>query len=150
MPTVSFDRQIEVPASPDQAWATLSDVGRLVSWIEVLHQATVVSELERYTAVLEDRLGPFRLKADLDIELSEVRPPGHVLVRASGEDRQVASRITVEARLRIEEQGDGSRIAVEGTYEVAGRVATMGSSTIQKKADKILNDFFSQAETELS
>jgi carbon monoxide dehydrogenase subunit G len=150
VPTVSFDRQIDVPASPDEAWATLSDVGRLVSWVTVVDQATVISELERYTAVLEDRLGPFRLKADLDIQLTEVRPPAHVLVRASGEDRQVASRISVEVRLRIDEQEGGSRITLDGTYEVSGRVATMGSSTIQKKADRILSEFFAQAERELS
>lgn len=150
MPTVSFDRELTVPASPEDAWATLSDVDRLVSWVSVLHQATVISELERYTAVLEDRLGPFKLKADLDIQLTEVRPPAHVLVRASGEDRQVASRISVDVRMRIEEKDGGSLVSVAGTYEVAGRVATMGSSTIQKKAEKILDEFFLHAERELS
>lgn len=151
MPTVSFAREISVPAAPDRAWETMSDVDRLVSWISVLDQATVISELERYTAVLEDRLGPFRLKADLDIELSDVRAPAHVVVRASGEDRQVASRISVDARMQIEHgDGGGSRISVVGTYEVTGRVATMGSSTIQKKAQKILDEFFTSAERELS
>lgn len=150
MPTVNFDRQLIVSAAPDDVWAILTDVDRLVSWVTVLGDARVVSDLERYTAVLEDRLGPFRLCADLDIELSEVRPPEHVLVRAAGEDRQVASRIAVEARLQILEHDDGSSIAVSGSYEVTGRVATMGASTIQKKAEKILNEFFSNAERELS
>jgi carbon monoxide dehydrogenase subunit G len=150
VPTVNFDREIVVPASPDRAWEALSDVDRLVSWVTVLHQATVVSDMERYTAVLEDRLGPFRLRADLDIELSDVRPPDHVRVRAAGEDRQVASRIAVDARLQITARDGGSAISVAGSYEVTGRVATMGSSTIRKKAEKILDEFFAHTAGELS
>lgn len=151
MANVNFNRSVEVPAPTEQVWTTVTDVSRLVSWISVLGDATTVTELERYTAVLEDRLGPFRLRADLDITIPELVAGKRVVVRAEGEDRQVASRITVNASLEIEDLGAvGSVVSVDGQYEVAGRVATMGASTIQKKADKLLLEFFTSLERDLS
>lgn len=40
--------------------------------------------------------------------------------------------------------GDGSRLIVAGFYEVSGRVATMGSSTMGGKASNIVDEFFAQ------
>lgn len=150
MPASNFSRDIAVPSPPEVCWTVLTDVRRLVSWVSVLQDAEEIAPLEQYSAVLMDRLGPFKLKANLDIQVSEVDIPRHVRVRASGEDRQVASRIAVDAAVRLEpEPKGGTKIAVQGTYEVIGRVATMGASTIRKKADKILEEFFTSVEFEL-
>jgi carbon monoxide dehydrogenase subunit G len=71
-------------------------------------------------------------------------------LEASGRDRAVDSRIAVRALLRLDRaEHGGSTILTEGRYEVTGRVASMGSGIIQKKADRILADFFSRAGREL-
>ena len=143
MPKSPFDRELAVTADVKQCWRTLTDVPLLVSWISVMEDAREIAPLERYSAVLMDRLGPFRLRADLDIRLRNVEVGRHVHVAASGEDRQVGSRLVVEADLDLtEEPPAGSRVRVAGSYEVTGRVASMGSATIRKKADKILDEFF--------
>lgn len=150
MPTSAFSRDLAVTSGADECWKVLTDVRRLVSWVSVLKDAEEIVPLERYTAVLMDRLGPFKLKADLGIDVSEVAVPRHVRVRAAGEDRQVASRIAVDAAVELVPLEDGgTRVSVQGTYEVVGRVASMGGSTIRKKADKILEEFFSSVEKEL-
>ena len=150
MPTAPFERQLQVSASPADCWKTLTDVPTLVGWVSVLDQAHEHEHLERYSAVLADRLGPFRLRADLDITLSDVEEQRMVRVSARGEDRQVASRISVDAVLLLEPQEAGTLVAVEGSYEVAGRVATMGAGTIRKKADRILDEFFENAAAALA
>ncbi len=71
MPRNEFGRELTVSAAPARAWATLIDVPVLVSWISVLEQAEELTHLERYTAVLLDRLGPFKLRDDLAITLSD-------------------------------------------------------------------------------
>ena len=150
MPRSSFNRAMDVTADRERCWSTLTDVPQLVSWVSVLEDASEVVPLDSYTAVLADRLGPFKLRADLDIKLSDVRPGEHVVVRAEGEDRQVGSRIVVDAVLDIRSgEGDDHTIAVDGTYEVTGRVASMGTGTIRKKADKILDEFFSHVSSAL-
>jgi carbon monoxide dehydrogenase subunit G len=150
MPAMTFERELLVTAGPDDSWKVLTDVPRLVSWVTIVDQAKELAYLESYTAVLMDKLGPFKLRADLDITVSEVEVGRRIRVRANGEDRQVASRIGVDALLTLDPAEDGhTRVRVTGTYEVVGRVATLGSGMIKQKAAKIIDEFFTHTAAEL-
>jgi carbon monoxide dehydrogenase subunit G len=150
MPSVNFERSLQVKADPATCWAVLTDVPHLVSWISIVDEAKEVSPLERYTAVLADRMGPFKLRADLEIVVSEVDEPNNIRVRAAGEDRQVSSRIAVDATLRLAPgDGEGTMIVVTGVYEVIGKVATLGAGMIRQKAAKVLDEFFDRASAQL-
>lgn len=150
MATANFSRQLTVAATPEQTWTVLTDVDRLAGWVGIVQDVVELSRLEKYSAVLMDRVGPFKLRADLEINVTVVRDGEEVEIEASGRDRSVDSRIAVRAHLRLGAGSDGgSTIATEGRYEVTGRVASMGSGVIQKKADRILEDFFSKAALEL-
>ena len=141
----SFERKLVVAAPPPRAWAALIDFRQVASWISIVGDAQEVVALERYRAVLEDRLGPFKLRADLEVKLSDLKPGISLAARAEGEDRQVASRIAVEAVLGITPAGEGTEISVSGHYEVLGRVASLGAGSIRKKAERVLDEFFGQA-----
>lgn len=145
MPRNEFDRELRVAATPAECWATLTDVPVLVDWMSILEDARELEPLLKYTATLLDRVGPFKLRADLNIVLSDVKPDQHVSVRADGEDRQVGSRLAVEASLDLRPTDQGTTVRVTGAYEVTGRVAAISSGTITKKADKILEEFFARA-----
>jgi carbon monoxide dehydrogenase subunit G len=150
VPRSEFHRELTVRASPDETWTTLTDVPLLVSWVSIVEDATELEPLSKYTAVLMDRLGPFRLRADLDITVTDVVPGTSLRVSAAGEDRQVASRLLIGASMTITPRdGDGSVASFTGAYEVTGRVASMGSGTINKKAEKIMNEFFTAAGSRL-
>jgi uncharacterized protein len=149
VPSVQFRRDVAVVSDPDASWAVLTDVPKLVDWVSILDDAQELAHLEKYTAVLMDRLGPFKLRADLDISVSEVEQGRRIRVHAEGEDRQVSSRIVVDAVLTLGQDAGGTVIAVEGTYEVSGKVATMGAGMIRQKATKILDEFFGRAAAEL-
>jgi uncharacterized protein len=149
VPSVNFSRDIEVVRDPAACWAVLTDVPKLVDWVTILDDAHELAPLEKYTAVLMDRIGPFKLRADLDITVTEVDPERRIRVHAEGEDRQVASRIVVDAVLTLDRRDLSTVIAAEGTYEVSGRVATMGAGMIRQKATKILDEFFGRAAAEL-
>jgi carbon monoxide dehydrogenase subunit G len=145
MPRTEFHRDLTVKASAEDSWAAMIDVPRLVSWVSIVEDAVEIEPLSKYTAVLMDRLGPFKLRADLDVTVSDVNEGSSLKVRAAGEDRQVGSRLLVLADLRVAPQEQGSTIVVDGVYEVTGKVASMGSGTISKKAQKILDEFFGAA-----
>lgn len=150
MPAMTFERDLLVTAGPDDSWKVLTDVRRLVSWVSIVDQAEELAYLESYKAVLMDRLGPFKLRADLAITVSEVEVGRRIRVRANGEDRQVASRIGVDALLTLDPAEDGrTRVRASGTYEVVGRVATLGSGMIKQKAAKIIDEFFTHTAAEL-
>lgn len=149
MPRENFDRTISVPATSEKAWRTITDVPTLVGWVSLLRDAQTISEMDKYRATLQDKIGMFALKADLEITVVEHAEPEYIVVHAAGEDRQVASRIVVDATVRLEPDGAGTRLEVSGAYEVSGRVATLGAGTIKKKAARILDEFFGSLEREL-
>ena len=143
-----FARTIQLSASPDAVWAAVNDVHRVASWLSIVREVRDVEAPRRYAALLEDRLGPFAMRADL--ELTVERQDGRRMrVTAGGEDRQVASRIAATIELAVQPDTTGTSLAVTGRYEVTGRVATLGAGAIRKKGDKILQEFIDNASKEL-
>jgi carbon monoxide dehydrogenase subunit G len=144
-----FERSITVSAPPADIWPVLLDFRTVASWVSIVGDVEEQAALERYSAVLEDRLGPFKLRADLDVRVTAHEPGRRISVEAAGEDRQVASRIAVSVTVRTEHTAAGTSLTVTGHYEVTGRVATLGAGSIRKKGDKMLDEFFAAAERRL-
>lgn len=141
-----FRREIAVASTPEETWQVITTVPVVVGWVDIVEDAVEVEPLSKYTAVLMDRLGPFKLRADLDIDIFDVVVGKSLSGKASGEDRQVGSRLTIEGSVNLEPRDpSGTMVTVEGSYEVSGKVASMGSGTINKKAEKIMEDFFATA-----
>lgn len=149
MPSVDFSRRVTIPASSEKAWTIVTDVDRVAGWVTVVGSVVELERLSRYRAVLADRLGPFRLSADLAVSVTHVDEPRSIAFLADGEDRQVASRIKIEAELTISPSTEGCELDVKGRYEVTGRVANLGASMIRAKGEKILEEFFAKIETEV-
>jgi carbon monoxide dehydrogenase subunit G len=143
-----FAKTIRLDASPEAVWAAVLDVHRVASWLSIVREVRDVDPPRRYAALLEDRLGPFAMRADLDLTV-ETSEPRRLKVNAAGEDRQVASRIAATIDLAVEPDGSRTSLKVTGKYEVTGRVATLGAGAIRKKGDKILAEFFNSASKEL-
>jgi uncharacterized protein len=142
--------RVRLAGDREVVWETVGDVPTVLSWISIVGAAEEIEPGSRYRAVLEDRLGPFRLRADLDIQVSEREHGRRIRARGDGEDRQISSRLIVEVELVLHEEAGGTVVDVHGSYEVTGRPAALGASSIRKKAAKILAEFFSSAERALS
>ena len=150
MATNSFSRTLATTSDAETCWATLTDVRRVAGWVTVIGDVVELEPLANYTAVLQDKVGPFKLRADLAIDVPEVDAPNRIHITAAGEDRQVGSRIAIDATLEIKNAGtEGAEVDVNGSYSVSGRVASVGSGQVKRKADKILEEFFAQAGKEL-
>lgn len=149
MPSDKFDRSIRVKRPVAECWEVLTDVHRVAGWVTVVGEVEEVAELEEYEAVLTDSFGPFNLHADVKIDVLDVEEGRSIHFKGSGKDRQVNTSISVDARLDLAEDGDGTMIHAYGSWNVLGTVATMGGGTIRSKADKIVEEFFSAAEAEL-
>ena len=147
-----FTRTIQLTAAPAVVWDAMLDVRRVASWLSIVRDVKDVDAPRRYTALLEDRLGPFAMRADLAVSVEEDPDRRRMHVAAGGEDRQIASRISATIDLAVEPQGEGGLgtvVTVTGRYEITGRVATLGSGPIRKKGDKVLEEFFTNLGREL-
>lgn len=143
-----FAKAVRLGAGPEAVWDAVRDVHRVASWLPIVREVRDVDPPRRYAALLEDRLGPFAMRADLDIAV-EIHEPRRMRVLAAGEDRQVASRISATVELTVEPDGAGTSLGVSGRYEVTGKVATLGAGAIRKKGDRILQEFFDNVADEL-
>jgi carbon monoxide dehydrogenase subunit G len=145
-----FQETVNLTADRAAVWQTVSDIPSVLSWISIVGTAEEVEPGRRYRAVLEDRLGPFRLRADLDIVVEERDEGRLVRARASGEDRQIGSRLVIDVELALSEDGPATLVDVHGAYEVTGRPAALGAGSIRKKASRVLAEFFDSAERALA
>ena len=145
-----FDRTATVPARPDDVWATLLDFQRVASWLPIVRDVRELEPMARYTAVLEDRVGPFALRADLAVTVTADPQQRRLRVAATGEDRQVASRIGATLDVTVGDDASGSALGVTGRYEITGRIATLGAPAIRTKGNKVLDEFFANASRDLA
>ena len=148
----AVDREFVVEAARHEVWPRLLDVQAVASWLPIMHSVTEVSsgvtgiDGSSFQAAFEDRVGPFTLRADLHIEVAGVHDSEEVAIRARGEDRQIRSRIMIDAAARLSDAGPGqTRVRLSGSYEITGRVATLGAGVIRSKATKLIDTFCTNA-----
>ena len=153
----AVDRKFVVEAARDEVWPRLLDVQAVASWLPIMHSVTEVSasgcgiDGSSFEAAFEDKVGPFALRADLRIEVAGVRESEEVAIQARGEDRQIRSRIMIDAVCRLSDAGPGhTRVCLTGSYEITGRVATLGAGVIRSKASKLIDTFCTNAAHGLS
>jgi len=146
----TFDRELQVPGEPAAAWKNFTDVRQVVEWISVIGEAEELEPMARYTAVLADKIGMFSLRADLHITVTEVAEDRGLRVHAEGQDRQVGARIVIDGNVQLAPTSGGTSVRVSGSYEVSGRAATLGASSIRRKGDKTLDQFFENLSRQLS
>ncbi len=155
----SIERQFVVPSQRLQVWLQLMNVETVVSWLPLLRSVQQSSPATRgtgiagasFVGVFEDRVGPFVMRADLRIDVASVAELEEVSIRARGEDRRMRSRIKIDAVAQLSDVGpDQTRVRLSGTFEITGRVATLGAGVIRSKATKVINEFCTNAQSALS
>jgi carbon monoxide dehydrogenase subunit G len=144
-----FHETFQLDAPPGAVWAIMSDIPTVLSWISIVETVEEVEPGERFGVVLADKLGPFKLRADLNVVVGEREPGTRIRARGDGEDRQIGSRLIIEVALALEERDASTQLDVSGSYEVTGRPASLGAGAIRKKAANILAEFFASAEKSL-
>lgn len=142
MPSEQFQREVTVTSDAAETWTTVTDIDQLISWVPILSEVDEHDPLQRYSALLLDRVGPFSMRADLSIDVVDLRDGESITIRAEGHDRQVDSRILVEGTMKLATAPGGTSITVTGHYEVTGRVANFGGPMIRSKAQSVIDDFF--------
>lgn len=144
-----FEETFELAAPPAAVWATVSDIPTVLSWISIVESVEELEADRRYLVVLADRLGPFKLRADVTVAVTEREHGRSIRARGDGEDRQIGSRLIVEVAMTLAERDGATSLRVGGSYEVTGRPASLGAGSIRKKASTILSEFFASAERDV-
>ncbi len=138
---------IQLNRGVSEVFEQLQDVQLVSSFLPLLSQLTEIEPLKSYEAVLEDKVGPFKLRADLAFVV-DINPDSLKFgVEARGEDRQVRSAIRISAEMNFATNSENkTMLTLSGTYEISGKVATLGASVIKSKATKLVYEFENQVQ----
>ena len=145
-----FSEQLQVPAPIAEAWAFIWDAPRLARCLPGCVSVQEVEPRQAYRARFEDRVGPYKVGFDLDIQVKEAQPLRMVHIQASGRDAKLGVTQRVDLTVTLHESGaDGTALAVEADIEVLGKVATLGQFVVKRKAQEVVKQFARNIEAEL-
>jgi carbon monoxide dehydrogenase subunit G len=130
-------------------WDFLWDVPRLAACIPGATEVRTIEDGKRYAAVVGERVGPFRVRFPLEIEVLDVEPPLRLRARAGGRDVNVDGlvKVDIDVSLTVVEGGTALRLCAE--IAVLGKLGTLGHSVIVRKGTEIVDRFAGAVRTHL-
>ena len=138
---MKFEKTMSVKAPREAVWTFLWDVPRVAACIPGCKSAQVVEEGKRYTAVVTEKIGPFKVEFPLAIEVLEAQAPERLKARAGGKDTKVDGLVRVELDLQLAEAGGGTEMRLSADISVLGKLGTLGHSVIVRRGDEVVAKF---------
>ena len=144
-----FSEEIPLAAGPRRVWDLLWDVGRVARALPGAKDIREVTPHERYEAMIDERVGPFRMRFPLQIDVLEADPPRRLKAQASGRDPTLGNSLHMTFELVVQKDGKGSRLAVNADIEIRGTLAAFGQGIIRQKAESTMTRFADALRREL-
>ena len=94
-----------------------------------------------FSAIVEDKIGPFRVEVPISIEVSEDPAARRMTARIAGSDKRGQARLRGEVTAIVLPAGAGSRLELASSIEVLGRLAALGAVPMRRRADQIFDVF---------
>jgi len=138
---VRVEREVTIRAPRERVWAFLWDIPRLAACVPGASDVRAVEAGKRYAAVVADRVGPFKVRFPLDIEVLEATPPERLRARAGGRDAAVDGLVKVDLDVALTPVGEGTTLKLAADVAVLGKLGTLGHTVIVRKSTDVVDRF---------
>jgi carbon monoxide dehydrogenase subunit G len=136
---VHFSERIISPVPIATAWDFVWDPARMA---RCLPGCVGVEELEagtKYRALIEDKIGPYKVRVSLDVSVLEARPHELIRLLATGEDRSLGVSQRIDLTVRLEERSPTqTALDMDAEVEVTGALVALGGFLVKRKAADIV------------
>lgn len=143
-----------LPATPARLWSIFFDVHRVATLIPGCENVAEVEPLQEFSAVMRQKIGPFKLEVPTRILIESHTPERQVVLAAAGSDRITGTTIDVRMKVDLEprEGADGAECAlvVDASMQVAGRLASLGYPIVKKRSEELFAEFQRRLRQELA
>jgi carbon monoxide dehydrogenase subunit G len=147
---MNFHMDLALPAPRETIWPIFFDVARIASLIPGCEQVEEIEPLSLYSAVMKQKIGPFKLEVPTEVRVEELVAPERVRSRARGRDKFTGTTLDVLLDVVLAPAEDNStRLTVDSTMQVAGRLAALGYPVVKKKTEEIFVEFEKRLRAEL-
>ena len=147
---MNFKIDAILPTEPKALWEVFFDVRRIGTLIPGCESVEEKEPYRNYTAVLKQKIGPFKLEVPTEITVDTANHSQHLRLHASGRDKYTGTTIDVVLSLALEAyQESQTRLNIDSTLQIGGRLATLGYPVVKKKSEEIFVEFEKRLRGEL-
>jgi carbon monoxide dehydrogenase subunit G len=145
-----FHMDLALPAPRETIWPIFFDVARIARLIPGCEQVEEIDPLVLYSAVMKQKIGPFKLEVPTEVKVEELVAPERVRSRARGRDKFTGTTLDVLLDVMLAPaENNSTRLTVDSTMQVAGRLAALGYPVVKKKTEEIFTEFEKRLRAEL-
>jgi carbon monoxide dehydrogenase subunit G len=139
---MEFHVEADIPKAREEIWALFMNIPEIAACIPGCEQVVEKEKMKSYSAVLMQKLGPFKLNLPSEITVEESREPESLRAKAAGRDKMTGTQISVALDIVLTEgEGGNTRLAVAADMQVAGKLASLGYPVIKKKTEENFEEF---------
>jgi uncharacterized protein len=136
-----FEKEVEIHSSVDDVWRFIWDVDRFIACVPGCKEAKTIEEGKLYSALMVEKVGPFRVEFPMKIEVLERKEGSHIKAQASGADNKIGSRMKVDLEVTLTGQNNKTVLSFVASVDILGKMAALGHGIIKRKADQVLEQF---------
>ena len=147
---MKINNEFTVSAPIQQAWDTMLDLERITP---CLPGAAIQDEKDEgeYDGTMKVKIGPITANYKGTVKFEEVDEDDHrAVLQATGRDARGQGTASATIVSTLQEEGEGTKVSVETDMKLTGRAAQFGRGIAQDVATKMLDQFASCLEEEIT
>lgn len=138
--STQLENEFTVPVPVERAWPVLLDVERIAPCMPGAALETV--DGDEFTGRIKVKVGPITVTYKGEARFAEKDEAKRVVViDASGKEARGAGTASANVRAELIGEGDSTRVRVETTLNVTGRVAQFGRGVMADVSAKLIDKF---------
>jgi carbon monoxide dehydrogenase subunit G len=147
---MKINNEFTVGAPIQQAWDTMLNLERIAP---CLPGAAIQDEKDEgeYDGTMKVKIGPITANYKGTVKFEEVDEENHrAVLQATGRDARGQGTASATIVSTLQEEADGTKVSVETDMKLTGRAAQFGRGIAQDVATKMLDQFASCLEEEIT
>src|SRR5918999_5721467 len=147
---MKINNEFTVGAPIQQAWDTMLNLERIAP---CLPGAAIQDEKDEgeYDGTMKVKIGPVTANYKGTVKFEEVDEENHrAVLQATGRDARGQGTASATIVSTLQEEGEGTKVSVETDMKLTGRAAQFGRGIAQDVATKMLTQFASCLEQEIT
>lgn len=142
---MEFKIDATLPTTASALWQIFFDVQRVAILIPGCEDVQEIERLQQYSAVMRQKIGPFKLEMPSRIVIESHEPERSLVLYASGSDQRTGTAIDVRMHIAMQEQASSEgvqcQLGVQASLLVTGRLASLGYPIVKKRSEELFLEF---------
>jgi carbon monoxide dehydrogenase subunit G len=140
---LKLTEELPINATVPDVWKLLRDTARLTALLPGVESVASLQEeaREAYTAIVTDRIGPFKITMNVEVRITETVEPSLLKAALKGADSMGLNRMTGSLQLVLTPSLSGTQMQFEAAIEILGKLATLGTVPIRRRTTQVFTEF---------